>query len=133
MRLGTPAASDDRPDRGALLEADFPGFGQRVVEPERVARTDGAGKELDAVHVHRVADQARRDRDRVEAHPTLGALHLRDLVRLPLRREVLQDDPEATIARLKRPETDLGTFREEFASLTTGSGAVAMLLAGSFL
>ena len=36
---------------------------------------------------------------------------------------------ESTIARLKRPETDMKTFREEFASLTTGSGAVAMLLA----
>jgi 3-oxoacyl-[acyl-carrier-protein] synthase-3 len=36
---------------------------------------------------------------------------------------------ESTIARLKRPETDMNTFREEFASLTTGSGAVAMLLA----
>ena len=36
---------------------------------------------------------------------------------------------ESTIARLKRPETDMKTFRDEFASLTTGSGAVAMLLA----
>ena len=36
---------------------------------------------------------------------------------------------ESTIARLERPETDATTFREEFASLTTGSGAVAMLLA----
>jgi 3-oxoacyl-[acyl-carrier-protein] synthase III len=36
---------------------------------------------------------------------------------------------ESTIARLKRPETDMSSFREEFASLTTGSGAVAMLLA----
>lgn len=36
---------------------------------------------------------------------------------------------ESTIARLKRPETDMATFREEFASLTTGSGAVAMILA----
>lgn len=35
---------------------------------------------------------------------------------------------ESTIARLKRPETDMATFREEFASLTTGSGAVAMIL-----
>lgn len=40
---------------------------------------------------------------------------------------------ESTIARLKRPETDMTTFREEFASLTTGSGAVAMLLARSDL
>jgi 3-oxoacyl-[acyl-carrier-protein] synthase-3 len=40
---------------------------------------------------------------------------------------------ESTIARLKRPETDMKTFREEFASLTTGSGAVAMLLARSDL
>ncbi len=40
---------------------------------------------------------------------------------------------ESTIARLKRPKTDLTTFREEFASLTTGSGAVAMLLARSDL
>ncbi len=40
---------------------------------------------------------------------------------------------ETTIARLKRPETDMQTFREEFASLTTGSGAVAMILARSDL
>jgi len=40
---------------------------------------------------------------------------------------------ESTIARLKRPETDMTTFREEFASLTTGSGAVAMILARSEL
>ena len=40
---------------------------------------------------------------------------------------------ESTIARLKRPETDMKTFREEFASLTTGSGAVAMILARSDL
>jgi 3-oxoacyl-[acyl-carrier-protein] synthase-3 len=40
---------------------------------------------------------------------------------------------ESTIARLKRPETDMKAFREEFASLTTGSGAVAMLLAHSDL
>ncbi len=40
---------------------------------------------------------------------------------------------ESTVARLKRPETDMKTFREEFASLTTGSGAVAMLLARSDL
>jgi 3-oxoacyl-[acyl-carrier-protein] synthase-3 len=40
---------------------------------------------------------------------------------------------ESTIARLKRPETDMATFREEFASLTTGSGAVAMILARSDL
>ena len=40
---------------------------------------------------------------------------------------------ESTIARLKRPETDQETFREEFASLTTGSGAVAMILARSDL
>ena len=40
---------------------------------------------------------------------------------------------ESTIARLKRPETDMKTFREEFASLTTGSGAVALVLARSDL
>ncbi|MFT5441382.1 MAG: 3-oxoacyl-[acyl-carrier-protein] synthase III [Myxococcota bacterium] len=40
---------------------------------------------------------------------------------------------ESTIDRLKRPETDSETFREEFASLTTGSGAVAMILARSDL
>ncbi len=40
---------------------------------------------------------------------------------------------ESTIARLKQPGTDMKTFREEFASLTTGSGAVAMLLARSDL
>ncbi len=40
---------------------------------------------------------------------------------------------ESTIARLKQPSTDMKTFREEFASLTTGSGAVAMLLARSDL
>lgn len=40
---------------------------------------------------------------------------------------------ESTIARLERPETDMATFREEFASLTTGSGAVAMLLGRSDL
>ncbi len=40
---------------------------------------------------------------------------------------------EQTIARLKQPTTDMETFREEFASLTTGSGAVAMLLARSDL
>ena len=40
---------------------------------------------------------------------------------------------ESTIARLQRPSTDVETFREEFASLTTGSGAVAMLLANSDL
>jgi 3-oxoacyl-[acyl-carrier-protein] synthase III len=40
---------------------------------------------------------------------------------------------ESTIARLKRPQTDMATFREEFASLTTGSGAVAMILARSDL
>ena len=40
---------------------------------------------------------------------------------------------ESTIERLKRPETDQETFREEFASLTTGSGAVAMILARSDL
>jgi len=36
---------------------------------------------------------------------------------------------QQTVARLKRPETDARTFRDEFASLTTGSGSVAMLLA----
>ncbi len=40
---------------------------------------------------------------------------------------------ESTIARLQRPSTDKKTFYEEFASLTTGSGAVAMLLANSDL
>jgi 3-oxoacyl-[acyl-carrier-protein] synthase III len=40
---------------------------------------------------------------------------------------------ESTIERLKRPETDAATFREEFASLTTGSGAVAMILGRSDL
>jgi len=40
---------------------------------------------------------------------------------------------ESTVERLKRPETDMKTFREEFASLTTGSGAVAMILARSDL
>jgi 3-oxoacyl-[acyl-carrier-protein] synthase-3 len=40
---------------------------------------------------------------------------------------------ESTIARLKRAETDMATFREEFASLTTGSGSVAMILARSDL
>jgi 3-oxoacyl-[acyl-carrier-protein] synthase III len=40
---------------------------------------------------------------------------------------------ESTIARLQRPSTDVETVREEFASLTTGSGAVAMLLANSDL
>jgi 3-oxoacyl-[acyl-carrier-protein] synthase III len=40
---------------------------------------------------------------------------------------------ESTIARLQRPSTDMKTFHEEFASLTTGSGAVAMLLANSDL
>jgi 3-oxoacyl-[acyl-carrier-protein] synthase-3 len=40
---------------------------------------------------------------------------------------------ESTIERLKRPETDSKTFREEFASLTTGSGSVAMILARSDL
>jgi 3-oxoacyl-[acyl-carrier-protein] synthase-3 len=40
---------------------------------------------------------------------------------------------ESTIARLKRPETDMATFRKEFASLTTGSGSVAMILARSDL
>ncbi len=40
---------------------------------------------------------------------------------------------ESTIARLKRSETDMATFREEFASLTTGSGAVAMILTRSDL
>ena len=38
--------------------------------------------------------------------------------------------PQALVPpRLKRPETDEATFRREFASLTTGSGAVAMILA----
>ena len=40
---------------------------------------------------------------------------------------------ESTIARLQRPSTDMKAFREEFASLTTGSGAVAMLLGRSDL
>jgi 3-oxoacyl-[acyl-carrier-protein] synthase III len=40
---------------------------------------------------------------------------------------------ESTIARLQQPSTDMKTFYEEFASLTTGSGAVAMLMARSDL
>ncbi len=40
---------------------------------------------------------------------------------------------ESTIARLQQPSTDMKTFRQEFASLTTGSGAVAMLLGRSDL
>jgi 3-oxoacyl-[acyl-carrier-protein] synthase-3 len=40
---------------------------------------------------------------------------------------------ESTIARLQDPSTGIKTFYEEFASLTTGSGAVAMLLARSDL
>ena len=40
---------------------------------------------------------------------------------------------ESTIERLRLPSTDMKTFYEEFASLTTGSGAVAMLLARSDL
>jgi len=40
---------------------------------------------------------------------------------------------ESTIDRLKRPETSSESFREEFASLTTGSGAVALILARSDL
>lgn len=36
---------------------------------------------------------------------------------------------EQTLARLARPETTLDDFRAEFATLTLGSGAVAMLLA----
>ena len=36
---------------------------------------------------------------------------------------------EATIARLKRPETTAQDFRDQFATLTLGSGAVAMVLA----
>ncbi|MBB83770.1 MAG: 3-oxoacyl-ACP synthase III [Deltaproteobacteria bacterium] len=40
---------------------------------------------------------------------------------------------ESTIERLKRPETDAATFRREFASLTTGSGSVAMILCRSDL
>ena len=40
---------------------------------------------------------------------------------------------EQTIGRLKRSSTDMKTFHEEFACLTTGSGAVAMLLANSEL
>jgi len=40
---------------------------------------------------------------------------------------------ESTIERLRRPSTDMKAFREEFASLTTGSGAVAMLLGRSDL
>lgn len=35
---------------------------------------------------------------------------------------------EATIQRLQNPDLDLITFRENFATLTLGSGAVAMLL-----
>ena len=40
---------------------------------------------------------------------------------------------ESTIERLKRPDTDAATFRREFASLTTGSGSVAMILCRSDL
>lgn len=36
---------------------------------------------------------------------------------------------DATIERLKRPETTLQEFRDQFATLTLGSGAVAMVLA----
>ena len=36
---------------------------------------------------------------------------------------------EATIARLQRPETTLQEFTEQFATLTLGSGSVAMVLA----
>jgi 3-oxoacyl-[acyl-carrier-protein] synthase III len=38
---------------------------------------------------------------------------------------------EATIERLQNPEIDESTFRENFASLTLGSGAAAMVLARS--
>jgi len=40
---------------------------------------------------------------------------------------------EATIARLQDPEIDEATFRENFASLTLGSGAAAMVLGRSDL
>jgi 3-oxoacyl-[acyl-carrier-protein] synthase III len=40
---------------------------------------------------------------------------------------------ESTIVRLQQPSVDLKSFRQEFASLTTGSGAVAMLLGRSDL
>jgi len=40
---------------------------------------------------------------------------------------------EATIARLRAPEIDESTFRENFASLTLGSGAAAMVLGRSDL
>ena len=40
---------------------------------------------------------------------------------------------EATIARLQRPETTLQEFTEQFATLTLGSGSVAMVLARSDL
>ena len=40
---------------------------------------------------------------------------------------------ESTIEHLKRPDTDAATFRREFASLTTGSGSVAMILCRSDL
>ena len=40
---------------------------------------------------------------------------------------------EATIARLQRPETTAQDFLEQFATLTLGSGSVAMLLARSDL
>ncbi len=42
--------------------------------------------------------------------------------------EVSDQITEATIERLGRPETTLKQFRAEFASLTLGSGAVAMVL-----
>jgi 3-oxoacyl-[acyl-carrier-protein] synthase III len=37
-----------------------------------------------------------------------------------------------TIERLSRPDTDWNTFRDAFATLTLGSGAVAMILARAF-
>jgi 3-oxoacyl-[acyl-carrier-protein] synthase-3 len=40
---------------------------------------------------------------------------------------------EATVARLQGPEIDEATFRENFASLTLGSGAAAMVLGRSDL
>jgi 3-oxoacyl-[acyl-carrier-protein] synthase-3 len=42
--------------------------------------------------------------------------------------EVSDQITDATVARLNRPETTAEQFRAEFASLTLGSGAVAMIL-----
>nr|AIA10495.1 3-Oxoacyl-[acyl-carrier-protein (ACP)] synthase III [uncultured bacterium] len=47
--------------------------------------------------------------------------------------EVSDEITEHTIARLNQPETTAEQFREEFASLTLGSGATAMVLGRSDL